>query len=77
MTKAVRAADDHVEDYHGPNQRREKKEDDDNKGVANFGSDEVGKEGIFEVEGRISEAIKDEIRGIPDEAEISEDKGNQ
>lgn len=48
LTKAVRAADEHVEDDHGPNQRKELKEDDDNGGAANSGSDEAGREGIAE-----------------------------
>ena len=77
LTKAVRAADEHVEDDHGPNQRREPKEDDDNGGAANSESDEAGREDTAEEEDRISEAITDEIKGIPDEAEISKDQAIQ
>ena len=77
LTIAVCAADEHVGDNRGPKQRRELKEDDENRGAANSGSDEAGREGIAEEEGRILEAIKDEIRGIPDEADLSEDQGNQ
>ena len=77
LTKAVRSANEHVDDDHGPNQRRELKEDDDNGGAANAESDEAGREGTAVEEDRVSEARTDEIRGIRDEAEISEDQGIQ
>ena len=84
LTKAVRATDDHVEDDHRPNRRREMKMGDDNVGAVNpqrdessFSKEAVGKEGTAEEEDRISEAITGKITGIPDEAEISEDQGIQ
>lgn len=74
LTKAVRATDDHVEDDHGPNGRIGLKEEDDNVGVANPGRDESRSS---TEEGRSSEAVTEEIKGIPEEAEISEDQGIQ
>lgn len=77
LRKAVRAADEHVEDDHRPNERRDLQENDANGEAANSGSDEAGREGIAGEEGRVSESIKDEIWGIPEKAETSEDGGNQ
>ena len=84
LTKAVRATDDHVEDDHGPVRGRHLKDEDDNVGVSNperdesrSSKEEAGKEGTVIEEDRISEAITEELKGIPDEAEISEDQSIQ
>ncbi|MCJ1345168.1 hypothetical protein MMC31_003374 [Peltigera leucophlebia] len=71
LIKAVRAADEHVEDHHRPNQRRELKDDDGNGGAAN----EAGREHTAKEEDQISEAITDEKRGTPNEAGVSEHQG--
>lgn len=42
LTIATRYVDEHVEDDHGLNPRRELNEDDGNRGGANSGSDEAG-----------------------------------
>ena len=79
LTKAVRATDDHIEDDHEPYGRMELEEKDDKVGAANPERDEsrpskeeARKEGTAEGEDHISDAIMEEIKGIPEEAEISE-----
>ena len=81
LTKAVRATDDHVDDDHGPIRGRDLNDKDDNLGApipegykSRSSNEEAGKEGTAEEEDRISEAITEEIKGIPDEAEIFEDE---
>lgn len=82
LTKAVRATDDHVEDDHEPVRGRDLKDEDDIVGVSKperdesrSSKEEAGKESSVVEEDRVSEAIKEELKGIPDEADISEDQG--
>lgn len=84
LTKAVRATDDHVEDDHGAVRGRDLKDEADNVGVSNperdesrSSKEEAGKEGTVEEDNRVSEAITEEIKGIPGEAEISDEQGIQ
>lgn len=82
LTKAVRATDEHLEDDHAPVRGRDLKDEDAIVGVSNPEHDEsrysreaAGKEGTVVEEDRVSEATTEELKGIPDETEISEDQG--